>query len=48
VTNKGIDYKGLNVVYEQESDFALINQEQFAAIKTFQEETAVSKLVFFQ
>ena len=48
VMDKGIDYNGLNVVYEQTSDFSLIPQEEFAAIKAFQEATAVSKLVFSQ
>ncbi|MEI7562919.1 MAG: hypothetical protein WCJ39_04390 [bacterium] len=48
MTNKGIDYNGLNVVYEQKSDFALISQEQFVSIKAFQEASSVSKLVFFQ
>ena len=48
VMNKGIDYGGINVVCEQESDFTVITTEHIALIKQFQEGNAVQKTVVYQ
>lgn len=48
VTNRGIDYNGLNVIYDEESDIALMHQEHFALVKQLQETIWASKIVFYQ